>query len=64
MTVKTLGMTSDERYLVAVDRFDQAFNATQATEVYRTYVGPDAAGNVQYAFSIPSPLTRWCRGSA
>jgi hypothetical protein len=53
VTVKSLGMTSDERYLVAVDRFDRPFNALQGREVYRTHVGPDAAGNVQYAFSIP-----------
>lgn len=53
VTVKSLGMRSDERYLVAVDRVDQPIDATQVREVYRTYVGPDAAGNVQYAFSIP-----------
>jgi hypothetical protein len=53
VTVKSLGMTSDERYLVAVDRFDQQYQGTQITEVYRTYVGPDAAGNVQFTFSIP-----------
>ena len=53
VTVKSLGLTSDERYLVAVDRFDQSFDVTQVTEVYRTYAGPDAAGNVQYTFSIP-----------
>jgi hypothetical protein len=55
VTVKSLGMTSDERYLVAVDRADQPANATQVKEVYRTYVGPDAAGNVQYTFSMPLP---------
>ena len=53
VTVKSLGMTSDERYLVAVDRFDRPINASRVREVYRTYVGPDAAGNVQYAFSVP-----------
>ena len=53
VTVKSLGMTSDERYLVAVDRVDRPTNATRVREVYRTYVGPDAAGNVQYTFSIP-----------
>ena len=56
VTVKSLGMTSDERYLVAVDRVDQPTNATQVREVYRTYVGPDAAGNVQYTFSMPLPV--------
>lgn len=55
VTVTSLGMTSDERYLVAVDRVDQPANATQVKEVYRTYVGPDAAGNVQYTFSMPLP---------
>jgi hypothetical protein len=53
VTVKSLGMTSDERYLVAVDRVDRPANAARVREVYRTYVGPDAAGNVQYTFSIP-----------
>jgi hypothetical protein len=53
VTVESLGMTSDERYLVAVDRVDRPINATRVSEVYRTYVGPDAAGNVQYTFSIP-----------
>lgn len=56
VTVKSLGMTSDERYLVAVDRVDQPTNATQVRGVYRTYVGPDAAGNVQYTFSMPLPV--------
>ena len=55
VTVTSLGMTSDERYLVAVDRVDQPANATQVREVYRTHVGPDAAGNVQYSFSMPLP---------
>jgi len=57
-------MTNDERYLVAVDRVDQPANAARVREVYRTYVGPDAAGNVQYTFSIPSPSTTRCHGSA
>jgi hypothetical protein len=53
VTVTSLGMTSDERYLVAVDRVDRRINATQVRVVYLTYVGPDAAGGVQYDFSIP-----------
>jgi hypothetical protein len=53
VTVRSLGMTSDERYLVAVDRVDRPANAARVRELYRTYVGPDATGNVQYTFSIP-----------
>jgi hypothetical protein len=53
VTVKSLGMPSDERFLVVVDRVDLPVKATQLKEVYLTYVGPDAAGNVQYTFSIP-----------
>lgn len=51
VTLKSLGMTSDERYLVVVDRLSKS--RYFARELYRTYVGPDAGGNVQYAFSIP-----------
>jgi hypothetical protein len=58
VTVKSLGMPSDERYLVAVDRVDRPMKATHVREVYRTYVGPDAGGNVQYAFSIPLPVDK------
>jgi len=53
VTVKSLGMPSDERFLIVVDRVDLPVNATQVKEVYLTYVGPDASGNVQYTFSIP-----------
>jgi hypothetical protein len=67
VTVTSSGMTSDERYLVAVDRVDRPNNATHVNEVYRTYVGPDAAGAVQYAFSIPlarDTLAPWLGVSA
>jgi hypothetical protein len=53
VTLKSLGMPSDERFLVVVDRVDLPMKATQVKEVYLTYVGPDASGNVQYTFSIP-----------
>lgn len=51
VAVKSLGMTSNERYLIVVDRLSWSRDVTR--ELYRTYVGPDTAGNVQYAFSIP-----------
>jgi len=53
VTVKSLGLPSDERFLIVVNRVDLPVKATRVKEMYLTYVGPDASGNVQYTFSIP-----------